>query len=137
MANELLLDTGGLVSILDRDQTRHQEFVDFYRGWHGKVLSTEAVLTESIHLLGRVHGGAQACLDFFLQGGAVLIPADLSALQRGRDLMVKYADLPMDYADSTLVTLAEAVGSCLVLTTDRRDFGIYRTRSGHSFEVFP
>ena len=51
--------------------------------------------------------------------------------------MAKYSDLPMDFADSTLVVLAEELGTRLVLTTDRRDFRIYRSANGSSFEVVP
>jgi len=134
---ELLLDTGALVSLLDRSQTRHQEFVEFFEEWKEAVVSTEAVLTEATHLLGRVPGGAVACLEFFLRGGATLIPTSKAALERCRDLMAKYSDLPMDYADATLVTLGEEIETNLVLTTDRRDFGIYRSRTGAAFEVVP
>jgi predicted nucleic acid-binding protein len=51
--------------------------------------------------------------------------------------MEKYSDLPMDFADATLVVLAEEVGTNLILTTDRRDFGICRLTDGRSFEVIP
>jgi hypothetical protein len=62
----LLLDTGALVTLLDRSQPNHRAFAAFFKGWRGAVVSTEAVLTESSHLLGRVVGGRAACLDFFL-----------------------------------------------------------------------
>ena len=42
MAGELLLDTGALVSLLDRSQTRHSEFARFFENWSGAVVSTEA-----------------------------------------------------------------------------------------------
>lgn len=38
------------------------------------MVSTEAVLTEATHLLGRVRNGRKACVEFFLDGGAVLVP---------------------------------------------------------------
>ncbi len=136
MGAELLLDTGALVSLLDRSQSRHGEFVRFFEGFEGTVLSTEAVLTEATHLLGRLRGGRAACLDFFLSGGAVLIPAGPASLKRCRALLERYADLPMDYADATLVALAEEVGTNLVLTTDRRDFGVYRV-GRRRFDVLP
>lgn len=53
MAGELLLDTGALVSLLDRSQSRHDEFVRFYSEWSAPVASTEAVLTEATHLVER------------------------------------------------------------------------------------
>ncbi|MCP3956600.1 MAG: PIN domain-containing protein [bacterium] len=137
MAGELLLDTGALVSLLDRSQSRHQEFAQFFAAWTGPVVSTEAVLTESTHLLGRVHGGRSACLEFFLAGGATLIPSSLAALRRCQELLDRYADLPMDFADASLVVLAEELGTDLVCTTDLRDFHIYRAGGDRSFQVLP
>jgi hypothetical protein len=137
VANELLLDTSALVSLLDRSQSRHREFVQLFESWQGPVVSTEAVLTESAHLLSRADGGIEACIDFFLMGGATLVPLSQSALARCRDLVHKYADLPMDYADATLVALAEELETNLVFTSDRTDFEIYRWRGRRSFRIVP
>ena len=137
MAGELLLDTGALVSLLDRSQKRHEAYASFFGEWDRPVVSTEAVLTEATHLLGSLKGGRQACLDFFLSGGAVLVPATKASLRRSRDLVDQYSDLPMDYSDATLVVLAEELGSNLVFTTDRRDFAVYRIRGRRRFEILP
>ena len=74
MRGELLLDTGALVSLLDRSQTHHLKCRRAFADWTGPVVSTEAVLTEASHLLGGVQGGRAACVDFFLSGGALLVP---------------------------------------------------------------
>ena len=137
MAGGLLLDTGALVSLLDRSQPRHPEFVAFFETWHGPVVSTEAVLTEVSHLLSRAPRGIQVCLDFFLSGGAVLVPSSGTALARCLQLVAKYADRPMDFADATLVVLAEELETGLVFTTDLRDFEIYRWRGRRRFEIVP
>ncbi len=137
MPNDLLLDTGALVSLLDRSQRRHQDFLCFYNAWEGQVVSTEAVLTEATHLLGGVHGGRVACLDFFLAGGAVLVPSTPSSLRRCRQIMEKYDDLPMDFADATLVVMAEELGTNLVFTTDHRDFEVYRIGGRKPFKIKP
>ena len=106
MPGELLLDTGALVSLLDRSQTHHQKCRRAFAEWTDPVVSTEAVLTEATHLLAGVRGGRVACVDFFLSGGALLVPSTATSLQRVRKLLDKYADLPMDFADATLVALA-------------------------------
>jgi predicted nucleic acid-binding protein len=137
VAGELLLDTGALVSLLDRSQKRHKAFAEFFGEWERPVVSTEAVLTEATHLLGGVPAGRQACVDFFLSGGALLVPATTASLRRSRDLVSQYADLPMDYADATLVVLAEELGTNMVFTTDRRDFAIYRIKGRRRFEILP
>lgn len=137
MPGELLLDTGALVSLLDRSQRLHRNFKRFLEEWRGTIVSTEAVLTEATHLLGRVRGGKQACLDFFISGGAVLVPSAEASLKRCRRLLDDYADLPMDYADSTLVALGEELDTNLVFTTDRRDFAVYRLRGRRHFRILP
>ena len=137
MAGELLLDTGALVSLLDRSQTHHRQFTEFFSGWQRAVFSTEAVLTEATHLLSRAPKGRDLCLEFFLAGGAALVPASLPRLRRCRELMNRYADQPMDYADATLVVLAEELGTDLVFTTDRRDFQVYRFGRDRPFRILP
>jgi len=133
----LLLDTGGLVTLLDRSQSSHSAFVEFFDGWQGAVVSTEPVLTEASHLLGRVAGGRAACLDFFLAGGVTLIPSTRATLERCRALVETYADVPMDFADATLVVLAEDLDTNLILTTDRTDFSIYRISGRRRFKIVP
>lgn len=137
MAGELLLDTGALVSLLDRSQHQHAAFTEYFETWSGEIVTTEAVLTEAIHLLARVRGGPEACLDFLLSGGAVLVPASNASLRRARSLIEQYRDLPMDYADATLVALAEDIGTNLVFTTDQRDFSIYRIGGRQEFALLP
>lgn len=137
MAAELLLDTGALVSLLDRSEASHGLFRTAFEDWSSSVVTTEAVLTEATHLLDRVPGGVIQCLEFFLRGGAILVPLTLDALRRTRDLIERYADLPMDFADASLVVLAEELGTDLVLTTDRRDFGIYRIHDRRPFRILP
>jgi uncharacterized protein len=50
--------------------------------------------------------------------------------------MNRYADCPMDFADATLVLLAEDLGTNVVLTTDQRDFSIYRIAGRKRFKIF-
>lgn len=66
-----------------------------------------------------------------------MVPSSRASLERARELIVQYADLPMDYADATLVVLAEELGTNLILTTDRRDFEVYRLHGSRPFKVVP
>jgi uncharacterized protein len=47
--------------------------------------------------------------------------------------MLRYAKLPMDLADASLVIAAEQLGSGRILSTDRRDFGAYRWKNRKPF----
>ena len=136
MADELLLDTGALVGLLDRSQSIHNACVEFYSSWKGSVVTTEAVITEAIHLLSNVRNGGAACLDFLLGGGALLVPSTEPSIKRCRILLDKYADLPIDFADATLIVLAEELNTDLVFTFDS-DFRIYRIRGRKHFRIVP
>ena len=136
MPGELLLDTGALVGLLDRSQSVHESCVNFYSSWQGAVVTTEAVLTESIYLLSGVRNGSITCDDFVLNGGAVLVPSSGPSLKRCRSLLEKYSDLPIDFADATLIVLAEELNTDLVFTFDR-NFRIYRIRGKKPFRVLP
>lgn len=136
-AARLLLDTGPLVAILHRDDRHHQRCTDVFRSFQGILLSTEAVLTEAIHLLTGVPGGQQACLEFFIRGGAVVVPATRKSLRRCQLLMAQYNDTPMDFADATLVALAEDTGIHEVFTLDRRGFEAYRIGKRRAFHLRP
>ena len=137
MGAELLLDTGALVSLLDRAQIHHGACRRFLDGWEGTIVSTEAVLTESTYLMGRLSGGRAAAIDMFLSGGATLLPLTRGMLRRALALVEQYADLPMDFADATLVVLAEELDANQVFTTDRRDFEIYRIHGRRRFRLVP
>jgi predicted nucleic acid-binding protein len=137
VAGELLLDTGGLVSLLDRSQERHAACVRVFEGWTRPVLTTEAVITEATDLLARLPAGISAVLRFVLDGGAVLVPGSEDALRRAEELVRRYDDLPLDYADATLVALAEEVRTEHILTVDRRDFATLRWGRNRAFRIYP
>lgn len=137
MPAELLLDTGAFVALVDRSERRHAACVAVLERWHGPVLTTEPVLTETLHLVGPVWRHQQICLAFLLRRAFLLVPSSLPSLQRTAALMQQYQDVPMDYADATLVALAEDMGTNQIFTLDRRGFSAYRHRGRESFVIYP
>ncbi|HET6361922.1 MAG TPA: PIN domain-containing protein [Gemmatimonadota bacterium] len=132
-----LLDTGVLVALLHRDDEAHGSVKASLEQYAGILLTTEPVLTEAMHLLGRAHGGRDACLEFFLRGAATIVPSSLPSLSRCREILARYADLPADFADATLIALSEEIRTRIVFTLDRRGFETYRDRDGRGFEIRP
>jgi uncharacterized protein len=51
--------------------------------------------------------------------------------------MVRHADMPLDFADASLIALAEEFGIGRILTLDRRGFGTYRWRQTRVFTIAP
>jgi predicted nucleic acid-binding protein len=54
---------------------------------------------------------------------------------RMRQLIRKYADLPMDLADAALVAACERENISKMFTIDYRDFSLYRPRHVSHFEI--
>lgn len=77
------------------------------------------------------------CFDFFFRGAFLLVPTSPVSLHRAAALMRRYQDMPMDYADATLVALAEELRTNRVFTLDRKGFSIYRLHRDHAIEVVP
>jgi predicted nucleic acid-binding protein len=134
---QVLLDTGPWVALIDRSESRHMECRDWLRGYEGQIYSTEAVLTEVLYLLNFSMPAQQAGLDFVLSGAVVIVPSSLESLRSVGALMKKYRDVPMDFADATLVCLAQELSIRHIVTFDRKDFGIYSLRKGQPFIVLP
>jgi predicted nucleic acid-binding protein len=128
-----ILDTGPLVAAF-----RRREDKDPFTPWASRVIRSlpyplftcDAVLTEAAHFLG-----SSAKLLEAIQGGMLVSRFDTqSAAARLAQLVKKYADHPMDFADACVVSMSEQTKDCKVVTIDRTDFTSYR-RYGR--EVIP
>lgn len=137
MAAELLLDTGAFVALVDRSEERHADCVAALEQWSGPIVTTEAVLTETLYLVGSSWEAQRVCLDFFLRGAVLLIPSSLESLKRVASLMQRYRNLPMDFADASLVVLGEELPTDQVFTLDRRGFSVYRLHGKKPFRMRP
>jgi predicted nucleic acid-binding protein len=133
----ILLDTGAFVALLDKSEKNHERCVIFFKDLKGKLLTTEPVLTETIYLLGPSIKAQKAVIEFILRGGATLVPQSMESLSSAIALMEKYKDIPMDFADATLVSLAEETGINEVFTLDRRGFSAYRIQGKKAFKILP
>ncbi|MDQ7858265.1 MAG: PIN domain-containing protein [Armatimonadota bacterium] len=137
MAASLLLDTGAFIALVDRRERQHLACVAVLERWVGAVVTTEAVLTETLHLVGPAWPAQRTCLEFFLRGAFVLVPSSVASLRRAAVLMERYRNVPMDLADATLLVLAEDLGSDQVFTLDRRGFSAYRVLSRRPLRLLP
>jgi len=133
---DAILDTGPWVALIDRSETKHETCVNWLKDYSGKLYSTEAVLTEVLYLLNFSTKAQTAAIDFVLNSVVQIIPSSLESLKKSKQLMNKYSDLPMHYADATIVCAAIDTGIYLVATFDKRDFNIYRFKN-RSFAIMP
>jgi predicted nucleic acid-binding protein len=131
MASSVLVDSSFLVALLNRGDANHRWAIAHASRLPPPLMTCEAVLSETFHLLGPQGGKNLAEL---LRRG-VLVAAyrfadDVDALLR---LLEKYRDVPMSYADACLVRMTEIISDPSLLTTDT-DFRIYRR---HGRQLIP
>lgn len=131
----IALDSGFLVALLDRRDSWHARAAaqapTVSEGW----ITTWPVLTETCHLIYRsLHPSiASNLLDDVADGGLAVWNPPREQYTQIPELMRKYARLPMDLADASLVLLAEHLGHGRILSTDERDFGAYRWKRRKPF----
>jgi predicted nucleic acid-binding protein len=91
-----------------------------------------------MYFLGSASGwhGQQGLWRLVEQGVLKIHELKSSDMPRMMNLMEKYADIPMDLADSSLVLAAESLGVNRVFTLDS-DFRVYRINGTQVFDLLP
>ena len=127
----ILVDTGPLVALFDRKDAAHRRCSGILKGLREPLKTTIPVLTDAFHMLGPASRESDRLRDFVELRGLGLWYFDDHSLNRAFELMVIYADHPMDLADASIVAAAESLATRKVFTVDRNDFETYRVRRGH------
>ena len=135
----LVVDAGGLISALGREQDDHEAFAEVVRTHRGPLVVSPLVVAEVDHLvLKRLGRRAElAFLDELARSYRVerFGNADVA---RARELCARYADLTtFDVSDASCVVLAERHDSWDILTTDERDFRNVMGGGGRYFRLLP
>ena len=137
MAANCLADTGAILAYLDRHDPWHKLCRDAFSQLRLPLLTSTAVLTEIFHLT-QARRVEQAVVWTFIRSGA-LVPGTIGAddFPSLQELMSRYADRPMDFADATLVRLAQRESIARVFTVDHDDFETYRIEGRRRFTILP
>ena len=120
----VLVDASALIALLDKSDAAHADAVTALATIREPLLTVWPVLTEAMHLLRSVANG-QETLFQMISDQAVDLAHDVDDLRRMHELMKKYSDLPMDFADAALVMTAERDGLTRIFTFDAH-FRVYR-----------
>lgn len=131
----MLADTGYWLALANPRDAWHRAAVLAAQRVSQRLVVTWPVITETCHLLGRF-GGADAQARFFdvLRSSADIHLQDAAQLSDIADLMAKYRDVSMDLADASLVAAATELRDGRILSSDQRDFEIYRWGTREPFE---
>ena len=131
---DVLVDAGALVAFLDEDDGEHERCVEALKRVRDPLATVWPALTEAMHLLADTPQGSNALCDMVFDEALKLLPLEGSEMARIKQLMEKYRDLPMDFADAALVRAAERDGLTRIVTFDRH-FGVYRLPRRTMFTV--
>ena len=93
-----------------------------------------ASVTEAQHLLDFNRNAQTDCLSWIISGAIKVEEINVEDLIRIKALIIKYADMPMDFADACLVRLGEKYQIDEVATIDS-DFDIYRLNKHQTFRT--
>ena len=137
MTASCLVDTGAILAILDRRDAWHTACTEAFREVRLPLLTSEAVLTELFHLIGETRHEMEAAWAFLRSGAITLGSIHDAELPDIHELMSRYWDRPMDFADATLVYLARRESLGTILTVDRSDFETYRIAGKRKFRILP
>ena len=131
----IIADTGFWLALANRRDRYHQVSVAALAKVREPLITTWPVMTETCHLLmARLGVDAQVAFMRSARDGAFQIYGPSAPpLDRLSVLMDQYRQLPMDLADASLVVLAEEIGTGRILSTDQRDFGVYRWKNHKPF----
>lgn len=119
----ITLDTSGIYALLNRRDPDHERVREAFLADPGPHLVPTGILGEVGFLVERRLG--TEVLDAFLsdlEEGRLALDCGEDDLPRVRELVTRYADLPLGYSDAAVVACAERSGG-RVLTLDTRDFG--------------
>jgi predicted nucleic acid-binding protein len=94
------------------------------------------VIAEVFHLRSRQRTTLKATWSLIRSGLLTVATIRHDELPAIQDLMEQYSDLPMDFADATLVYLARREGRSAILTIDA-DFATYRIEGRKRFRIYP
>ena len=136
MAADALIDTGGILALLDKNDRWHRACTDAFPQMRLPLVTSEAVLTELFHLVGDSPREVRAAWKF-VRSGTITVSSITDADFPSLDALQRYADRSMDFADATLVHIAERNSLSSIFTIDHDDFETYRIQGRRRFRIVP
>ncbi|HLB39612.1 MAG TPA: PIN domain-containing protein [Actinomycetota bacterium] len=120
----ITLDTSGIVALFSRGDRHHADAARALGMHRGPTVVPVGILAEVEYVLSsRLAPSAAVAFLQGLERGESLLDCGDADMPRVRELMSRYADLGLGFADAAVIACAERNGGD-VLTFDRRDLEI-------------
>jgi uncharacterized protein len=138
VSRTLVADTGVLFAALEPHDADHARCYRLLES--GPTVTIPAPVIGELDWLGRSRGRpdvSSAMLASVVDGSVLVAHLDAEDWQRVIDLLVRYADLPLNLVDASIVAVAERLEQTAIATLDHRHFSVVRPRHVRSFELLP
>lgn len=129
-----ILDTGPLVAFSNAADIHHRWARDVLNALGAPPVTCEIVLAESCYLLANSQRAVDLILALPGQRRVTVEPVFSDDSDFVRAAVAKYWPT-MDVADGCVLQLAERYPRAKIITTDLRDFRIYRRSGGQSLNL--
>jgi len=120
-----LIDAGPLIALFDKDDNYHDSIKSFLESYNGVLYTSWPVITEVLHMLNFNVNVQIDFLKWIKMGALDIIQLSQSHISRIIELSEKYSDIPMDFADATLIIISEIKNIDDIISIDS-DFYIYK-----------
>lgn len=124
----ILVDAGPLIALGRVRDADHRRAMQFAAAYTGTLITTLAVIAEVCHFV------RERKIELFAQirnRTVVLEDIGVADMARLTEICVKYPRA--DFADASLIVVAERTGIIDIATLDDTDFSVYRTKGGKHF----
>lgn len=130
----VLIDAGPLEALLNRRAQHHRWAREQYNRITPPVYTCEAVIAEAYWLLQNVSRGRKKLRSLVGEGHVQIAFSYAEHTGRVNELLEKYDDADMDFADACLVRMVELERAPRVFTIDS-DFFVYRVHRDQRIDL--
>jgi|SRR5436305_1098461 len=137
MISIAIVDSGPLVAAANRADPAHRACLDALQRPGLRLVIPALCVAEASYLIHRYRGPeTEARFLRGLEGFDVQAPLAQDWPRIG-ELVAQYADLPLGGTDASVIALAERLRTAVVITLDRRHFGVVRPRHCERLHLLP
>ncbi len=129
----IVVDAGPLIALFRRRDKHHLRVKRFLAESSARLVTTLPVVTEVCHFLNA--RGKLAFLTWVRRGGLTIHTLTAEDFEQIGTIVKRYEDRDIDFADASLIWLADRLNCTSILTVDRADFNVYRLSNGKAFQI--
>ncbi len=137
MADRILIDTGPIVALFDKNDQHHDACREAAQELPEILWTVWPVITEACYLLRKRPDLVESLLEAVHEGDYQLLTIRADEVIQVGGVLSKYRDQELDLADACLAYMAERENISTVFTVDKRHFSLFRLASGDALSLVP